>query len=37
MLQYHPDRVAHLGPEFQDLAHKKAQDIARAYAMLSAR
>lgn len=29
--QYHPDRVAHLGKEFQDLANKKFIEIKDAY------
>ncbi len=29
--QYHPDRVAHLGKEFQDLANKKFIEIQDAY------
>lgn len=28
---YHPDRVAHLGPELQRLAHEKTLEIQRAY------
>jgi preprotein translocase subunit Sec63 len=34
MKRYHPDRVADLGPELQELAHRKALDIQRAYAEL---
>src|SRR5262249_54083098 len=30
--QYHPDRVAGLGPELQALAEKHSKDINRAYA-----
>jgi hypothetical protein len=30
----HPDKVAHLGDEFQELAKTKAQEINRAYAVL---
>jgi preprotein translocase subunit Sec63 len=30
--QYHPDRVAGLGPELQDLAEQHSKDINRAYA-----
>ncbi|MGB5987615.1 MAG: DnaJ domain-containing protein [Desulfobacterales bacterium] len=30
-LQYHPDKVAHLGQEFQALAQKRFQEIQRAY------
>jgi preprotein translocase subunit Sec63 len=33
--EYHPDRVASLGAELQDLAHKKTLDIQRAYAELT--
>ena len=29
--QYHPDKVQHLGKEFQDLAHKKFLAIQKAY------
>jgi DnaJ-domain-containing protein 1 len=35
--EYHPDRVASLGGELQDLAHKKTLDIQRAYAELTRR
>jgi restriction system protein len=35
MSKYHPDRVAGLGKELQDLAHIKAQAINRAYSELS--
>ncbi|MFH0907618.1 MAG: DnaJ domain-containing protein [bacterium] len=31
MQEYHPDKVAHLGKELQELAHRKAQDIQRAH------
>ena len=31
MKQYHPDQVAHLGPELRELANRKAQEINRAY------
>ena len=34
MMEYHPDKVAHLGVELQKLAHKKAQQIERAYRQL---
>ena len=34
MKQYHPDRVSHLGQEFQKLAEEKAQLINRAYQLL---
>ncbi len=32
--RYHPDKVAHLGPEFQELAHKKLLAIQAAYEAL---
>lgn len=35
--EYHPDRVAALGSELQDLAHRKTLDIQRAYAELTQR
>jgi DnaJ like chaperone protein len=31
MKQYHPDRVAHLGKELQELAHEKTIEIQGAY------
>lgn len=31
MSEYHPDKVAHLGEDLQKLAHRKAQEIQRAY------
>jgi len=31
MKEYHPDKVAHLGEELQQLAHEKSQQIQRAY------
>jgi DnaJ like chaperone protein len=31
MSRYHPDRVAHLGEELRELAHRKAVEIQRAY------
>ena len=31
MAQYHPDKVAHLGPELQALAEQMAKRINRAY------
>ena len=37
MKKYHPDRVADLPPEFQELAHRKAIEIQRAYAELGGR
>lgn len=36
MKLYHPDRVADLGPELQEVAHRKAVDIQRAYEELGA-
>ena len=35
--RYHPDKVAHLGKEFQDLAHRKLLAIQQAYETLQAR
>ncbi len=32
--RYHPDKVAHLGHEFQELAHKKLLAIQQAYEIL---
>lgn len=32
--RYHPDKVAHLGREFQELAHKKLLAIQQAYESL---
>lgn len=29
--KYHPDKVQHLGPEFQDLAEKKIKELNEAY------
>lgn len=34
LTQYHPDKVAHLSTEFQDLAHRRAVAIQAAYARL---
>jgi hypothetical protein len=34
MKEYHPDKVAHLGIELQQLAHAKSQEIQRAYRRL---
>lgn len=31
LLKYHPDKVNHLGTEFQDIAAKKALDVIEAY------
>ena len=33
--QYHPDKVQHLGKEFQDLAHEKFVAIQKAYDQLT--
>ena len=33
--QYHPDKVAHLGKELQELADKRFKEIQQAYARLS--
>jgi uncharacterized membrane protein YkvA (DUF1232 family) len=33
--RYHPDRVSHLGEEFQQLAKEKFQEIQEAYEILS--
>jgi restriction system protein len=35
MVNYHPDKVAHLGKELQELAKTKTQQINRAYAELA--
>ncbi len=35
--KYHPDKVTHLGKEFQDLAHRKLVAIQRAYETLAKR
>lgn len=32
--QYHPDKVAHLGKEFQELAEKRFKEIQNAYERL---
>lgn len=34
MQEYHPDKVAHLGEELQQLAHRKALEIQEAYQRL---
>jgi len=34
MKEYHPDKVAHLGEDLQQLAHRKALEIQRAYEQL---
>ena len=35
--RYHPDKVAHLGQEFQELAHKKLLAIQQAYEVLQSK
>ncbi len=35
--RYHPDKVAHLGQEFQELAHKKLLAIQEAYEILQSK
>jgi DnaJ-domain-containing protein 1 len=35
MTEYHPDKVAHLGEELQELAHQKVLQIQRAYHQLT--
>ena len=35
--QYHPDKVQHLGQEFQELAEKRFKDIQQAYDELMSR
>ena len=37
VLRYHPDKVAHLGQEFQELAHKKLLAIQDAYEILQSK
>ncbi len=32
--KYHPDKVAHLGQEFQQMAHNKVIEITKAYEIL---
>ena len=32
--QYHPDRVSHLGPEFQELAERRMKELNEAYEFL---
>lgn len=34
MREYHPDKVAHLGEELQQVAHRKSIEIQRAYEAL---
>ena len=36
-VQYHPDKVYHLGEEFQAMAHVKFQELKRAYDALMER
>jgi DnaJ-class molecular chaperone len=31
MAQHHPDKVTHLGPLVRESAHRKSQEITRAY------
>jgi hypothetical protein len=31
LLQYHPDRVQHLGKEFQEMAERRTKEITEAY------
>ncbi|MGW8324027.1 MAG: J domain-containing protein [Thermodesulfobacteriota bacterium] len=31
LLQYHPDRVLHLGKEFQEIAERKTKEITEAF------
>ena len=35
--RYHPDKVAHLGKEFQELAHQKLLAIQQAYEILQSK
>lgn len=35
MRDYHPDRVANLAAEFQELAHRKSQELNEAWSLLS--
>lgn len=35
--RYHPDKVAHLGKEFQELAHQKLLAIQQAYEVLQSK
>ena len=37
MRQYHPDRVASLGPELQETAAKRAKEINEAYHIIERR
>lgn len=36
-MKYHPDKVAHLGEEFKELAHKKFLEIQKAYDNINSR
>ena len=33
-MQYHPDKVHHLGEEFEKVAHEKFTELQRAYEKL---
>jgi len=33
-IKYHPDKVVHLGKEFQEIAEKRFKEIQKAYEML---
>ena len=35
--QYHPDQVAHLGPELQELAERRTKEINAAYSAIKRR
>jgi hypothetical protein len=35
LLQYHPDRVQHLGREFQEMAERKTKEITEAFRKIS--
>lgn len=37
MTNYHPDKVAHLGNDLQELAKNKTQEINQAYEQLTRR
>jgi DnaJ like chaperone protein len=34
VMEYHPDRVVHLGQELRDLAARKSRSINEAYAII---
>jgi hypothetical protein len=36
IVQYHPDKVAHLGPEFRELAEKKTRELMQAWEQVQA-